>query len=177
MNKFFVLFPIIFFLTNSFALDELPRPLPDDSYPSDPDTDTNPNPPPTPTPENPNPNPYPPRHETQYSVGVIETSRFKTRTYNLFPRKNFARFVRLSILGLRNKNEIKNIRLFYADKSSYRDLFELNGKLAAGEMRQAELNGGLISKIQVTASGSYILKSSGSFRIDGDVFDDDQARR
>lgn len=163
MTKLFFLFPILFFLSNSFATDELPRPLPDDSYPSDPYPTPTPTPDPSPTPS---PTPAPPAPETPYSIGMGETARFGTQTYNFFPRKKLNRVVHISVVGIRNKNEIKKIRIYYTDKSGPRDVYQLNGKISPGDVREANLDGRPISKVEIVASASYFWRSSGSFRVD-----------
>lgn len=172
VNQFFILFSILFFFSSgyannyainyannvvdSYASDELPRPLPDDSYPSDPNL-------PNPYPE-PQPQPQPP--ETPYSIGYGETARFSTQTYRFKPRKNLNRFIHISVVGIRNKNDIKNIRIYYSDKSGSIDVYQLKGKISPGEARHAYLDGRPISKVEVVASGSYFWKKSGTFRVD-----------
>lgn len=157
MIKVFFFFSMFLFLSNGFANNELPRPLPDDSYPSD-------------------PYPYPyPEQETPYAMGSVETARFGTKTHNFSPRKNLNRIVRLSVVGVSNKNEIKSIRLHYADKTGSRNLFELTGKIGPGEFRDAYLDGRPIKKVEVVASGSHFWRKSGSFRIEVTALDSGNA--
>lgn len=164
MIKFFIFVSIFFCLSKGIASDELPRPLPDDSYPSDP----------TPYPE---PPPPPPREvQTPYSIGWGETARFGTQNYTFSPRKNLNRVVRVTVVGIRNANEIKSIRIQYADKKGPKDLYQLRGKINPGETRAAILDGRPIKKIEVVAAGSYFWRMSGSFRVDVVAAGDGKAR-
>lgn len=155
--KWMILFLTVFSLSQSFAADNLPRPLPDDPYPQEPYPGE---PPPS------RPEPPPPRQEILYSIGIGETGRFGARTYQFFPRQDLNRVTKIRLVGARNNIEIKEVRIIYADNSGERYERSLPGDLNAGGVREAYLDGRRIYRIEITASSSYFWKKPGSYRVD-----------
>lgn len=146
MRKGVLSFLIIFSL---FAgAEELPQPLPDDSYPpTDPGN--------------------PPREvEIPYTIGSGDTDRFSDKTYNFYPRLDLARVVRLRLVGLNNPIEIKEVKILYVDSRDERNELTLTGELKPGQAVQAFLEGRRIFRIQVTAIASVFWKKPGGYRVD-----------
>lgn len=149
MTKWIFLFLTVFSFANSFAAQELPRPLPDESYPQE---------------------PYPgepPRGvEIPYSLGSGQSGRWGNATYQFFPRADLNRLVKIRLVGFQNNIEIKEVRLLYADNSSERYERTLPGDLRVGGIREAYLDGRRILRIEVTASASNFWKKAGGYRVD-----------
>lgn len=157
MGKWILIFLTItslFATTSVQAQQDLPLPLPDEPYPGEP----NPNPTPPPKP--------PPRQEIPYSLGGGDTGRFRTRTFDFFPRSDLNRIVRVRLVGTRNNIEIKEVTIQYADYSGERPEFRLPGELKSGGIRETALDGRPIYRIQVKAANSHFWKKPGGFRLD-----------
>nr|BFD62346.1 hypothetical protein BdHM001_10270 [Bdellovibrio sp. HM001] len=151
-----VLFAVIslFATLGAQAQQDLPLPLPDEPYPGEPSP--NPNPPPKP----------PPRQEIPYSLGGGDTGRFRTRTFDFFPRVDLNRIVRIRLVGTRNNIEIKDVVIQYADGTGEWPEQRLPGELKSGGVRETWLNGRPVYRIQIKASNSHFWKKPGGFRVD-----------
>ncbi|UXR65054.1 hypothetical protein EZJ49_02165 [Bdellovibrio bacteriovorus] len=150
---------ILLTATSLFATGSVqaqPMPLPDEPYPGEPNPSPNPPPPVKP----------PPRQEIPYSLGGGDTGRFRTRTFDFFPRFDLNRIVRIRLVGTRNNIEIKEVLIQYADYSGERQEFRLPGELKSGGIRETVLDGRAVYRIQIKAANSHFWKKPGGFRVD-----------
>lgn len=149
MGKSFVLLVALIALSMGRA-QNLPLPLPDDSYPGEP----------FPVP------PPPPKQEVLYSLGSGAAGRFGSQTQDFYPRADLNRLVRIRFVGAKNNIEINEVRILYADYGDERSESRLTGELKSGGMREVVTNGRPVYRIAVTASPSYFWKKPGLYRLD-----------
>lgn len=163
MGKWIVLLLMLFSFSLTVANEELPRPLPDESYPGEP----YPVPPPSDPPKPPPPKPSPPKKEIPYTLGSGETARMGSRTFEFYPRVDLNRVVRIRLVGVRNNLEIDEVTIQYSDYyGGERNDLRLPGELKSGGTRESVLDGRPVYRIRIKASASYFWKKPGGFRVD-----------
>lgn len=162
--KWLVLLATVFCMQATFA--DLPQPLPDDPG------QQNPQPPPQQPPQYPpnqppqQPLPPPTGTPTRYSLGSGQLTRFKEREFVFYPTTGMNRLARISLTGMGNTIEIKEVRIQYADYFDERMDYMLPGDLGNGNTRTSSLDARPIYKITVKASAKYFWKKAGGFRVD-----------